>query len=184
MQRPMNRKPGPHRALSWVQCSTRAGARTLPVEMPSNSVTGRRSCVRSVETEVSDGLYLVVTGRVLPRLLHRDADYGADVHVGFPVRAIGANSKTRASRVVGRLLTREDRRADTAQPLLENRRHAASQQFRTSPAPRRALFLTRVNTLSTTTPIQRQHRMARIAWPGRDEPTRRLRNRRSLKDWR
>src|SRR5690349_14234376 len=126
VQRVITRKPGARLTLSCVRRSTRAAARTLPVGMPSNSVAGRRSCVKSVETEVTDGLYLVVTDRVLHRLLHRDADYGTDVHVGFPVRAVGAHSKTRASCVVGRLLTQEDRRADTAQPLSEKRRHAAS----------------------------------------------------------
>ena len=146
MQRPMTRKPGSCRALSCVRCSTRAAARTLPVQMPSNSVTGRRACVRSVETEVTDGLYLVVTGGVLHRLLHRDADHGTDVHVGFPVRAVGANSKTRASRVVGRLLTEEDWRADTAQPSLENRRHAASQQFRRESGSRPGSFFASLQT--------------------------------------
>jgi hypothetical protein len=70
-----------------------------------------------VETEVSDGLYLVVAGVVLHRFLHRDADYGIDVHVRFPVRAVGANSETRACRLVGRVLTRQDRRADARRPL-------------------------------------------------------------------
>jgi hypothetical protein len=93
-----------------------------------------------VETEVTDGLYLVVTGRVLHRLFHRDADHGTDVHVGFPVRAVGANSKTRASRVVGRLLTREDWRADTAQSWLEEQRHVALQQFRREPGIRPGSF--------------------------------------------
>jgi hypothetical protein len=129
MQHPMSRKPGPRRALSCVRRSTRAAARTLPLERPSNSVTGRRSRVRPVETEVRDGLYLVVTGLVLHRFLHRDADYSADVHVRFPVRAFGANSKTRASCVVGRVLTQKDWRADKGQPLFENQRYAALQQF-------------------------------------------------------
>jgi hypothetical protein len=146
MQRPMTRRPGPRRALSCVRCSTRAAARTSPVEMPSNSVPGTRSCVSSVETEVTDGLYLVVTGRVLHRLFHRDADHGTDVHVGFPVRAVGANSKTRASRVVGRLLTREDWRADTAQSWLEEQRHVALQQFRREPGIRPGSFFDQVQT--------------------------------------
>jgi hypothetical protein len=89
----------------------------LPFERPSNSVTGRRASVRSVETEVSDGLYLVVTGLVLRRFLHRDVDYCPDVHVRVPVRAAGANSETRARRIVGQVLTREDRRADVTRPL-------------------------------------------------------------------
>jgi hypothetical protein len=120
MPHPMMQKSGLRRALSCVRRSTRVGPRTLPVERTSNSVTGRRSRVGSVETEVTDGLYLVVTDRVLHRLLHRDADYGTDVHVRFPVRAVGANSKTRASCVVGRVLTQKDWPADTARPLFEN----------------------------------------------------------------
>jgi hypothetical protein len=168
MQHPMSRKPGPRRALSCVRRSTRAAARTLPLERPSNSVTGRRSRVRPVETEVRDGLYLVVTGVVLHRFLHRDADYGTDVHVRFPVRAVGANAKTRASCVVGRVLTHKDWCADTARLLFDNERYAASQQFQKESGPGRALFLTRSNTFSTTTPVQRQHRMDRIARPGRD----------------
>jgi hypothetical protein len=117
MLHPMTRKPGPRRAFSCVRRSTRAGVRTLPVDRPSNSVTGRRASVRSVETEVSDGLYLVVTGLVLRRLLHRDVDYRTDVHVRVPVRAAGANSETGASRIVGRVLTREDWRADASRSL-------------------------------------------------------------------
>ena len=89
----------------------------MPVERPSNSVTGRRSRVRSVETEVSDGLYLVVTGLVLRRFLHRDVDYRADVRVRESVRAVGANAETRACRIVGRVLTRKDWRTDARRLL-------------------------------------------------------------------
>jgi hypothetical protein len=169
MLHPMTRKRGLSSALPCVQRSTRAAARTLPVGRPSNSVTGRRSYVGPVETEVTDGLYLVVTDRVLPGFLHRDADYRTDVHVRFPVRAVGANSETRASRLVGRVLTQNVWCADTARPIFESARRAASQQFLQESGSRRALFLTCSNTLSTTTPIQRQHRMARIARPGRDD---------------
>ena len=169
MLHPMTRKPGPRRALPCVRRSRRAVARTLPVELPSNSVTGRPSSVWPVETEVRDGLYLVVTGVVLHRVLHRDADYRTDVRVRFPVRAVGANSKTRASRPVGRVLTLEDRRADTARPLFKNGDALHRSSFSKSPVQTGLFFLTRVNTLSTTTPIQRQHRMARIARPGRND---------------
>jgi hypothetical protein len=169
MLHPMTRKPGPRPALSCVRRSTRAAARTLPVERASNCVTGRRSRSRPVETEVTDGLDLVVTDRVLHRLLHRDADHGADVHVRFPVRAIGANSKTRASCVVGRVLTQQDRRADRACPFIDSTRYAALQQLQREPGPGRALFFAPFEHMSTTTPSQRQHRMARIARPGRDE---------------
>ena len=117
MLHPMTRKPGPCRALSCVRCSTRAAARTLTVERPSNSVTGRRASVRSVETEVSDGLYLVVTGLVLRRFLHRHVDYRTDVRVRESVRAVGANAETRACRIVGRVLTRQDWRTDARRPL-------------------------------------------------------------------
>ena len=140
MQHAMSQKPGPRRALSCVRRSTRAAARTLPLERPSNSVTGRRSRVRPVETEVRDGLYLVVTGVVLHRFLHRDADYGTDVRIRFPVRAVGANAKTRARCVVGRVLTHKDWCADTARPLFDNERYAASQQFQEESGPGRALF--------------------------------------------
>jgi hypothetical protein len=167
---PMRRKPGSRRAFSYVRRTTRAVARTLPLEPPSKSVTGRRSRVGSVETEVTDGLYLVVTDRVFHRFLHRDADHRTDVHVRFPVRAVGANSKARASCVVGRVLTHNDGRADTAQPLFESARYAALQQFQQRVRSLAGLFfLTRANTLSTTTPIQQQHCMARIARPGRDD---------------
>ena len=169
MLHPMTRKPGQRRALSCVRRSTRAAVRTLPVERASNCVTGGRSRVRPVETEVTDGLDLVVTDRVLHRLLHRDADHGADVHVRFPVRAVGANSKTRASGVVGRVLTQQDRHADRACPFIDTTRYAALQQLQGSPVQAGLFFLPRSNTLSTTTPSQRQHRMARIARPGRDE---------------
>ena len=120
MQLSMTRKPGPRRALCCVRRSTREPTRTLPVERPSNSVTGGLSSVWPVETEVSDGLYLVVTGVVLHRVLHRDADYRTDAHVGLPVRTGEANSEGRASRVVGRVLTRRDRRADTRRLLFAN----------------------------------------------------------------
>jgi hypothetical protein len=93
-----------------------------------------------VETEVTDGLYLVVTDRVFHRFLHRDADHRTDVHVGFPVRAVGANSTARASCLVGRVLTQNDWRADTAQPLFENAQYAASQQFQQESGSGRALF--------------------------------------------
>jgi hypothetical protein len=187
MPYPMTRKPGLRRALSCVRRSTRAAARTLPVERPSNSVTDGRSSVRQVETEVSDGLYLVVTGVVLHRFLHRDADYGIDVHVRFPVRTVGANSETRAGRLVGRVLTRQDWRADARRPLSANsytlhrsnvvavkeivstlsgrERAARPTRVRLKPG---SFFWSSCNTLSTTRPIQRQHRMARIARPGRD----------------
>ena len=188
MQHPMTRKPGPRRALPCVRCSTREITRTLPAQRPSNSVIGGRSRARPVETEVSDGLYLVVTGVVLHRVLHRDADYRTDVHVGFPVRTVGANSATRAGCIVGRLLTRRDRTADTRRPLfassdaLHRSNAGAVKQIvstpswremrglvERSPVENRALFFGLwCNTLSTTTPIQRQHRMARIAPPGRD----------------
>lgn len=168
IQHPMTRKPGLRCALSCVRRSTRATTRTLPVERPSNSVTDGRSHIRPVETEVTDGLYLVVTGVVLHRFLHGDVDYGTDAHVRFPVRAVGANSEARARRLVGRVLTQKNWRADTARPSVENEGHAALQQFQQESGPGRALFLTLSNTLSTTTPIQRQHRMARIARPGRD----------------
>lgn len=188
MQHPMTRKPGPRRALRCVRCSTRELTRTLPVEQPSNSVTGGRSCARPVETEVSDGLYLVVTGVVLHRVLHRDADHRTDVHVRFPVRTVGANSATHASRFVGRVLTRRDRRADTRRPLfassetLQRTNASAAKEVVSTPSRREMRGLVErspvetglfffglwCNTLSTTTPIQRQHRMARIAPPGRD----------------
>lgn len=169
MLHPMTRKPGPRRTFPCVRRSTRVAPRTLPIEWSSNSVTGRRSRVRPVETEVRDGLYLVVAGIVLHRILHRDADYGADGHVRFPVRAVGADSKTRASCLVGRVLTQKNWCAYTARPLFENEQYAASQQFQQESGPSGLFFLTCSNTLSTTTPIQRQYRMARIARPGRDD---------------
>jgi hypothetical protein len=144
MPYPMNRKPGPRRAFSCVRRSTRAAARTLPARRPSKSVTGGRTSVWPVETEVSDGLYLVVTDRVLHRLVHRDAYYGTDVHVRFPVRAVGANSEARASCLVGRVLTPKDRRADTAQASFENGRCVASQQYQQESGPDRALFFDRL----------------------------------------
>ena len=183
----MSRKPGPRRALSCVRRSTRAAARTLPVERPSNSVTGSRSRVRSVETEVTDGLYLVVTGLVLHGFLHRDVDHGTDVRVRESVRAVGANAKTRARRIVGRVLTRQDWRADPRRPLSAGsntlRRNNAATAKEWFSALRARLgaarpsgvrlkpgsfFWSSCNTLSTTMPIQRQHRMNRIAPPGRD----------------
>jgi hypothetical protein len=169
MQYPLTREPGLDHALSYVRRSTRPVARTLPVGLSSNSVTGRDSSVWPVETEVSDGLYLVVTGLVLHRLLHRDADHCTDVHVRFPVRAVGANSKTRANCVVGRVLTKKDWRADMTQPLFENQRYAALQQFQQESGPGRALFFDPCKHIVNNKPIQRQHRMARIARPGRDD---------------
>ena len=140
MLRPMTRKRDLSSALPCVRRSTRVAARTLPVGRPSNSVTGRRRVVRPVETEVTDGLYLVVTDRVLPGFLHRDADYSADVRVRFPIRAVGAHSETRASCLVGRVLTQNVWCADIAQPLFENERYAASQQFQQESGSCRALF--------------------------------------------
>ena len=137
---PMTRNLGSISVLSCVRRSTRLVARTLSVGRPSNSVTGRRSRVRPVETEVTDGLNLVVTDRVLPGFLHRDADHGTDVHVRFPVRAVGASPGTRASCLVGRLLTQNVWRADTAQSLFENEQHAASQQFQQESGSCRTLF--------------------------------------------
>jgi hypothetical protein len=67
--------------------------------------------------EVTDGLYLVVTGPVLHRFICGHAHHGVDVHVRFSVGAIGAGSETRASRIVGRVLTRQDWRADTRRAL-------------------------------------------------------------------
>jgi hypothetical protein len=76
--------------------------------------------VWSVETEFTDGLNLVVTGLVLRRFLHRDVDHGTDVRIRVAVRAVGANAETRARRIVGRVLTRQDGRADATWPLPAN----------------------------------------------------------------
>lgn len=159
---PLTRKPDSRQALPCVRCSTRVATRTLPAERSSNSVTGRRSRVGPVETEVADGRYLVVTDRVLHRLLHRDPDYRTDVHVGFPVRAVGANSKTRASCLVGRVLTQKDSCADRAPPLFETERHAASQQFEQESGPGRALFFRPVQTHCQ----QQRRSSSNIAWLG------------------
>jgi hypothetical protein len=123
-----NPKPGLRRALPCVQCSSRAATRTLPGKRPSNSVTDAHSRARSLITEVTDGLCLVVARAVLHRLIRGDADHRIDVHVRFSVRAIGASSKTCASRVVGRVLTRQDRCADRRLPLFESSTHAAPQK--------------------------------------------------------
>lgn len=141
MLHPMTRKPGPRRALSCVQRSTRAMTRTLPVEQPSNSVIGGRSGVRAVETEVTDGFNLVVTARVLNRFIRGDAHHGIDVHVRFSVRTIGASPAARASRFVGRILTRKDRCADTARPLFENGNTLHRSSFRKSPVQAGLFFL-------------------------------------------
>jgi hypothetical protein len=123
-----NPKPGPRRALSCVRRSSRAATRTLPAKQPSNSVTDAHSRARSLITEVTDGLCLVVARPVLHRFICGDADHRIDVHVRFSVRAIGARSKTRASRIVGRLLTRRDRCADRRPRLFESDAYAAPQK--------------------------------------------------------
>ena len=123
-----NPEPGLRRALLRVQCSSRAASRTLPAKRPSNSVTDAHSRARSLITEVTDGLCLVVARAVLHRFICGDADHRIDVHVRFAVRAIGASSKTRASRVVGRVLTRQDRCAYRRLPLSESGAHAAPQK--------------------------------------------------------
>ena len=182
-----NPKPGLRRALACVQCSSRAATRTLPGKRPSNFVTDAHSRARSLITEVTDGLCLVVARAVLHRFICGDADHRTDVHVRFAVRAIGASSETRASRVVGRVLTRQDRCAYRKLPLSESGAHAAPQKStrgRTTrfDAPRRQARVRRPGVrlkpgsffCDAETHCQQQrrasgkHHIARIARPGRD----------------
>lgn len=150
----------PARALSTVVY------RTFLHHSGSNQADDVRCCTsqggQSAATEVSDGLSLVVADSVFHRGIRGSAGYGADVHGGFSPRSIASDQADKDS-VVGRVLTQKVLLADEGPDDCIGVRSLAKK----SPDTGLFFWVTR-NTLSTTTPIQRQPRMDRIARPGRD----------------